>query len=131
MFVDGVAVVQVAQDQRIDGVNLGENRREQLQGMHGAQRISGVPLQKQFAQVLPCARVLRHGVTQGVPRVGKPALGFEAELGSVPRHEGEELQDHLGIAGCSPILQGDLSIDHRELFVRGPRLPTPHPGIQG
>ena len=50
VLVDGVAVVAVANDQRIDAVELGDQHLQDAERVHGAQRVRGVRAEQDFAQ---------------------------------------------------------------------------------
>ena len=53
VFIHRVAMVEIAQDQRIDRLEFRNGEGEQAQRMHGAQRVGGVGQHQDFAQMLP------------------------------------------------------------------------------
>ena len=53
VLVDGVAVVAVADDERVDAVELGDEHLENAERVHGAQRVRGVGAEQDFAQRVP------------------------------------------------------------------------------
>ena len=53
VLVDGVAVIAVANDQRIDAVELGDQHLQNAERVHGAQRVRGVGAEQHFAQRVP------------------------------------------------------------------------------
>ena len=53
VLVDGVAVIAVADDERVDAVELGDEHFQNAERVHGAESMSGVRAEKHFAQSVP------------------------------------------------------------------------------
>ena len=117
VFIHGVAMVEIAQHQRVDGLELRNGKRQQIERMHHAQRVSSMWLHQQLAQVLPQARILRHCVGECAMRVLEPALGFEAQRDPVPGDKSEQSQHDNWIARADGLLQIDPPVHDREFFV--------------
>ena len=78
MFVDGIAMVEIAKHEQVDGLELRDSACQQIQRMHGAQGVCGVWLRQDLAQVLPQILILRHGLTQALMSIVDAPLGFGA-----------------------------------------------------
>jgi hypothetical protein len=50
VLVNGVAVVAVADNQGVDAVKFGDKHLKYAEGMHGAECLSGVGAEEDFAQ---------------------------------------------------------------------------------
>ena len=53
MLIHRVAVVAVADDQRIDAVELGNQHLKDAEGVHGAESVRGMRAEQDFAQRVP------------------------------------------------------------------------------
>ena len=53
VLVDGVAMVGVADDERVDAMEFGDEQLEDSEGVHGAQSMGGVGADQNFAQAVP------------------------------------------------------------------------------
>ena len=66
VFIDGIAVIAVANDQGIDAVEFGDEHFKNAEGVHGAESMGGVGAKQHF--------------TQGVPQIG-PFGNVDSERG--------------------------------------------------
>ncbi len=98
VFVDRVTVIKVAQHKQIDGFEFRHGVRQQVQRMHGAQRVGRMGKRQGFAQLRPQSLVLRHGVRQALMSLVDAALGFGAEGNAMLRHKNEQPQDRGSFA---------------------------------
>jgi len=124
MLIDGIAVIEVAQHQGIDGFELRYGHRQQAKRMHGSQRLGGVRLNEQLSKIGPQARVLRHGVMQSTPGVVQPALRFHRQLHAVTGHEDKKAQHNFRVPGARGLLDVRPPVHDRELIIRDARTPT-------
>lgn len=91
MLVHRVAVKIIADDQGIDGLELGEEPGEETQPMHVPQRRGSVRRDQNPLQVLPETWETRSGL-QALQRLFHRAFGLAAQFQSVARDHLEEAQ---------------------------------------
>src|SRR5262249_50186540 len=70
MFVDRVAVIKVAHDQRIDGAKFGKDFHQEAETMHGPQGDSGKIAGQNFLQGLPLNGLVQNGKFRVSENVG-------------------------------------------------------------
>jgi hypothetical protein len=105
VFVDGVAVVAVANDQRVDAVELGDEHLQNAEGVHGAQGVGGVGAEQDFAEVVPEIGALGDVDGEDGERVGDAVFSGLGEGVAVVGDEGEDAQHAVGVCGlgnCAP-----------------------------
>ena len=124
VLVDGVAVIQVAQHQRVDGVELGQGEREQVQRMHRAQRLGGVRLDQELAQMCATGAASWGMVSaRRAARIVQAAFGLEAQLTPWRAMKVKGAARPPGRARRC-LLKRNTAIYHREFVVRNARAPA-------
>ena len=97
VLVDGVAVIAVADDERVDAVEFGDEHFQNAEGVHGAQRVGGVGAEQHFAQRVPEIRAFGDVDGEGGQGVGDAVFGGLRERVAVGGHEREDAQDGGGV----------------------------------
>ena len=107
VLVDGVAVVAVADDERVDAVELGNQHLKNAERVHGAQSVRGVRTEQHFAQRVPKVGAFGNGDGQHGQRVGDAVFSGLRERVAVRGHEREDAQD----GGSVIELRAGLNVD--------------------
>ncbi len=99
MFVDGVAMVGVADDEGVDAVELGEDELQDAEGVHGTEGRAGALADEDGGEPLPEPRALFKIGREQRDGVGDALFGGRGEgcAGGGERSEGRE--HNLGIGG--------------------------------
>ncbi len=98
VFIDRVAVIAVANDQRIDAVELGDQHLQHAERVHGAQRVRGVGSEQHFAQRVPQIRPFGDVNGERGQRIGDAVFGGLRERVAMRGHQREDAQDRGGVA---------------------------------
>ena len=115
VLVDGVAMVAVADDERVDAVEFGDEHLENAERVHGAQSVGGVGAEKHFAKSVPEVGAFRDGDGEDGKRVGDAVLSCLGERVAVRGHEGEDAQDGGGVIELRAGLNLDAALVEEEV----------------
>ena len=96
MFVDGITVVGVADDQRVDAMEFGNEQLENAQGMHGTQRVRSVRSQQNLAQAVPQKRTFWYVHVEHRQGIGQAVFRMLGQAIAMRRDQSEHAQDSLG-----------------------------------
>ena len=97
VLVDGVAVIAVADDQRVDAVELGDEHFEHAEGMHGAEGMGGMGAEQDFAQSIPEIRAFGDVNGEGGQGVGDAVFSGLRERVAVRGHKRKNAEDGGGV----------------------------------
>ena len=86
VLIDGVAVIGIPNHQGVNAVELRNEHFQNAEGVHGAQRMSGIGSEQHFAQRVPQVRAFGDVDGQGGQRVGDAVLGGLGEHVAVRGH---------------------------------------------
>ena len=121
MLVDGVAVIAVANHQRIDAVKLGNQHLQHAECVHGPQRVRRVRPQQHLAQGVPQIRPFGDVNGQRGQRVGDAVFGSLRERIAMCGHQREDAQDGCGIAELRAGKNVDAALVENEVGARDGR----------
>jgi len=107
VFVDGVAVVAVPDDERVDAVELGEEHFEDAEGVHGAEGVGGVGSEEDFAEVVPEVGAFWDVDGEDGESVCDAVFSGLGEGVAVVADGGEDAQEAIGVAE----LRGGVDVD--------------------
>ena len=79
VFVDGVAMIGVANDERIDAMKFRDEEFKDAERVHRSQRVSGMRTEQNFAQAVPEKWPLGHVDGEDWERFGDTVLGILRE----------------------------------------------------
>src|SRR5215472_702847 len=126
VFVDGEAVIEIPNYQRIDQVQFRQQQRQQTKRMHGSQSVGGIRLQERFLQVEPKLSASRRRGSQGGKRLLDAKFRRSTQAESMVRHKVEEAQQHFGILQSRRLLKEDQPVDDGEIGGGEARTPALH-----
>ena len=115
VLVDGVAVIAVANDQRVDAVELGDQHLKHAERVHGAQRVRGVRAEQHFAQRVPQIGPFGDVDGEDGQRVGDAVFGGLRERVAVRGHQREDAQDGGGVIELRAGLNVDAALVEQEV----------------
>ena len=118
VFVDGVAVPGIADDERLDAVKLGDDELEDAECMHGAERMRSPGTEKNFAQAVPQEGTFRHLHGEDGQRVGDAVFRGKAEAIAVPGHEAKHLEDTVGVVDGGAFGEVEAAVIEEEVGCR-------------
>ena len=98
MLVDRVAVIAVANYQRIDAVKFGNQHLQHAECVHGSQRVCRMRTEQHFTQRVPEIRPLGDMDGERRQRIGDAVFGRLRQCIAMRRHQREDAQDGGGIA---------------------------------
>ena len=130
VLVHGVAVIAVADHQRIDAVELRNQHLQHAQRVHRAQRMRGVRSQQHLAQRIPQVRPLGNRDGQHRQRIGNAVFGRLRQRVAVRGHQREDAQDGCGVVELRSGLDVDASLVEQEIGSRDGRAPPPELAIE-
>jgi hypothetical protein len=97
VLVHGVAVIAVANHQRIDAVKLRNQHLQNSQRVHGAQRVRRMRSQQHFAQRIPQVRPLGNVNRQHRQRVRNAIFRRLRQRVAVRGHQRKDAQNRRGV----------------------------------
>jgi hypothetical protein len=95
MLVDRVAMIRIANDQRVDAVELGNQQLQNAQGMHGAKRVRGVWPEQYLPQPIPQKGSLRYVHIEHRECVGQAILCILRQPVAMRSDQGKHPQNTL------------------------------------
>src|SRR5262249_37731877 len=90
VFVDCVAMVKIANDQRIDAGELREHLHQQAEALHGPKRQAGIVGGKDFAEAIPSEVRVARGKLWMTQDVVNGAFSFAADRDAHTRSFGKQ-----------------------------------------
>jgi hypothetical protein len=99
VFVDGIAVVGVADDKGVDAEELGDDEFEDAESVHGAEGFTGVGRFEDVAEVVPERGTFFEVGGEEGKRGLETVFSFGGEFAAVFGDGLEEVEDDLGIVG--------------------------------
>jgi len=115
VLIDGVAVIAVADNQGVNAVKLGDEHLENAEGVHGAEGMSGVGAEEDFAQGIPEVRAFGDVDGQGGQCVGDAVFGGLRKGVSVSGHQREDAQDGAGVVELRAGYDVDAALVEKEV----------------
>src|SRR6266568_4594274 len=98
VFVDGVAVIAVTDDEGVDTVEFGYQHFKDAERMHGAKGMGSVGAEQHFAKGVPKIRALGDVDGEGGQGVGDAVFGGLRKRVAVSGHHGKDAKDGGGVA---------------------------------
>ena len=115
VLVDGIAVIAVANHQRVDAVELGNQHFKHAQRVHGAQRVRGVRTQQHLAQRIPKVWPFGNMNSQHRQRVGDAVFSSLRQSVAVRCHERKDPQNCRGVVELRSRLHVDAALVEQEI----------------
>ncbi len=115
VFIDGVAVVAVANNERINAMELGNQHFENAEGMHGAEGVGGVGTEQNFAKVIPEVRAFGDVDGEDGERVGDAVFRGLGEGVAVVADGGEDAEQPVGVGELRGWANVDAALVEEEI----------------
>ena len=116
-------MVEVTDHQGIDRLEFGQQQREQLERVHGAQSVRGIGLRENLPEIQPEFRAPWWRRGQRRQHLLDAIFRGGAQAQAVRGHEMKGTQQHLGIMKRIRLLQVNQAIHDREVRIRQARAP--------
>ena len=106
VLIDGVAMIGVADDQRINAVEFGNDKLKHAERVHGAQGVCGVGADQDFAQAVPKKWTFGHLHGKHRQSFGDVVFGTLTQLVAVGGDKSEDAQNTVGVGDGALIRRG-------------------------
>ncbi len=118
MLVDGVAMIGVANDQRVNAVELGNKQFQDAECVHGAQRVRGVRSEQDLAQTVPQEWTFGDVHIEHRESVGQAVFGILRQPVAVRRDQREDAKNSLRAGEQRGFGDIDAPVLHHEVGSR-------------
>ena len=130
VLVDGVAVVAVANDERVDAVEFGNQHLKHAERVHGAESMRGMGAEQHFAQRVPEVGPFRDGDGEHGKRVGDAVFSGLRERVAVRGHQREDAQDGGRVIELRAGLNVDAALVEQEVGAGDGRAAAPELAVK-